>query len=120
MRVLGLLLLIMLSVGCVGTTAQRGADKDRSSALTYEWPNPFSAGTVISFELPDSCNVHAEIYSLKGEMIAALGDRQLGGGHIDLVWDGLTDADTLARPGVYSCRLYLCDSVVTRKVTIPK
>ncbi len=64
-------------------------------------PNPFTAGTVIAFELPEALPVTVQIYDITGRLIRTLAERAFMAGRHALSWDGTTAAGQRAATGVY-------------------
>jgi len=56
-------------------------------AFLSNYPNPFNARTVISYQLPLSGNVKLEVYNLLGGRVATLVDAHQGNGHKSVTWD---------------------------------
>ncbi|MFH1501565.1 MAG: FlgD immunoglobulin-like domain containing protein [Candidatus Eisenbacteria bacterium] len=68
-------------------------------------PNPFSAGTRLSFVLPSPSHASLELFDVAGRRVAVLADRVMGGGEHEVVWNGRdTDGNDCA-PGIYFARL---------------
>lgn len=69
-------------------------------------PNPASTTTRITFALSASTAVRLELYDLTGRLVRRLIDGAVmpAGPHA-VIWDGQTDADHLARSGLYLVRL---------------
>ena len=59
-----------------------------SVKLIQNYPNPFNPSTVIEIRLPDSGNVRLEVFSLTGQSVAVLADRQMPPGTHRFVFDG--------------------------------
>ncbi len=74
-------------------------------ALFQNYPNPFSAGTVIPYDVPSAMTVDLSVFSCDGALVARLcRGRQAGGRHAAL-WNGTRENGSPAAPGVYYCTL---------------
>lgn len=83
-------------------------------------PNPFNAGTEISFELMTESNVNLVIYNLLGESIKTLPDNSLAAGKHNITWNGL---DRFGRPvssGIYFYKLITPQSNLSNRMTVIK
>lgn len=77
---------------------------DTNNSL-MNFPNPFNPETEISFELDQQQNVMLSIYSIKGQHIVTLLNRNLPAGWQSFKWDG-NDADgRRVNSGIYLARL---------------
>lgn len=74
-------------------------------ALHQNQPNPFSARTVIRFELPVGAMVRLEVFDLQGRRLRVLADRYYGAGYHAVEWDKSTAAGSPVGPGVYLYRI---------------
>ena len=74
-------------------------------ALHANHPNPFNAGTVIPFELPEAGTVELTVANLLGQEVRKLvrGPRSAGAHRVR--WDGRTEEGQPAATGVYLVRL---------------
>jgi hypothetical protein len=87
-------------------------------AILQNYPNPFSAGTVIPYDLPASMTVDLSVFSCDGALVARLcGGRQTGGRHT-AVWNGTRENGSPAAPGVYYCTLKGDGMRVTKKIVL--
>jgi len=69
-------------------------------ALLGNYPNPFNASTVISYELAAASKVKLEVYNLVGEKVTTLVDEEQGAGHWSVAWEVSNHSS-----GVYFCKL---------------
>lgn len=91
------------------------------SALPQKWsllnnyPNPFNAGTVISYELASPGMITLEILNLRGQVMATLHQGRQNTGRYQVTWDGATAAS-----GIYFVRLQSPHGEQIRKMTLLK
>lgn len=74
-------------------------------------PNPFGEQTSITFLLPSSAEVSAEIYNAQGERVAVFPAARYGAGRNEIKWDASRFA-----AGVYFFRLQTAQGVATGKL----
>ena len=77
------------------------ADIIRSVHLFQNYPNPFNPETRIRFELPEKGRVKLHIYSVKGQLIRKLVEKDMTAGSHSVRWDGRDDSGRLVVSGVY-------------------
>jgi flagellar hook assembly protein FlgD len=68
------------------------------------YPNPFNAGTVISFNLPErlsNSNVQISIYDLQGRKVIQLFDAKLSTGNYFVRWNGNDSRGISTASGIY-------------------
>lgn len=76
-------------------------------------PTPFNARLTVTWELPRSADVHAEVFDVRGHSVARLARGLRPAGPVRLVWD---TAD--APSGTYLVRIAADDAVEIRKVVL--
>lgn len=92
-------------------TLQAPADVAAGEAipLTYGMrpatPNPFTAETTLSFDVPVACAVDLKVYDAGGRLVKALVDRTLPAGCHQVVWDATGEGGEAVPPGIYFGRL---------------
>ena len=91
---------------------------DRNTSLTVvrdeskheipkEWelgqnhPNPFNAGTVIDYQVPQTSHVSIEVYNLLGQRLRILVDQAMEPGSHHVNWNGMDDNGRIVGSGIY-------------------
>jgi hypothetical protein len=72
----------------------------QSYTLSQNFPNPFNPKTVISYQLPELCEVDLSIYNLSGQKMARLVSKKQSAGTYKIEWDASDFAS-----GMYMYRL---------------
>jgi hypothetical protein len=86
-------------VGVVGP--EPGSDSPQMLA----YPNPFSAATIISFELPQAAHLRLQIFEIGGRLVRTLVDQWSVAGRQEFAWDGRADDGTALGTGIYFARV---------------
>ncbi len=74
-------------------------------ALWQNTPNPFEAGTVIRFDLPEAAAVSLTVFDVNGRAVARLTDEEWRAGRHSVMWNGEDQAGNRVGPGVYFVRM---------------
>jgi len=74
-------------------------------ALLQNFPNPFTDGTSIRFDLPERSRVTLAVYDVMGREVASLVDEAIDPGRHVATWSGRTRAGGPAEAGVYFVRM---------------
>lgn len=69
--------------------------------LSQNFPNPFNAGTTITYEIPDEMTVTLTVYDIFGRTIKTLVAGFHRRGEYRVIWSGTTDQDRRVSSGVY-------------------
>jgi len=77
------------------------ADIVKAVHLFQNYPNPFNPETRIRFELPSRGRVKLCIYSVKGQLIRTLIEKDMTAGPHSVHWNGLDDSGQSVASGVY-------------------
>ncbi|MCC3155940.1 PIG-L family deacetylase [Hymenobacter sp. 15J16-1T3B] len=77
-------------------------------------PNPCTASSVLSYELPTAADVNLGLYDMQGRLIRTLVQAQQQAGHYE-VW---LDVNQFPATGVYLCRLQAGSVLRTQRVQI--
>jgi hypothetical protein len=96
------------------------ADVPREFALEQNVPNPFNAGTLVRFSLPEEGEASLEVYNILGQKIATLASGRLPGGDHEIQWNGRDDHGVALSSGLYMLRLASGGHVAHKKMVILK
>ncbi len=92
----------------VTTGAQDGPGAGSTPArprLVGSRPNPFATTTAIAYELPARGHLTLKIYSVTGELVRTVVDRECDRGRGAAGWDGTDDRGERVASGTYLCQL---------------
>ena len=80
-------------------------------------PDPFSAVTLIRFDLPEPAVVTLRIYDARGRAVRTLVDGAVkpAGTHM-VYWDGIAGSGRTVSPGVYFCRMEAGSRAATQRM----
>jgi hypothetical protein len=84
--------------------------------LVQSHPNPFSATTVIQYELSEVGPVRLQVYDTRGRLVRTLVNGVGQVGQFQVEWNGLDDVGQPIAPGFYFCRF--CSNGCTETVRI--
>lgn len=82
------------------------------------YPNPFNAGTVLTFELREPGNVSLVVYDVLGRQVARLVDGFQPSGLHEITWDGTDDNGATLGSGMYFYRIKAGSFSATKKMTL--
>lgn len=88
------------------------------SRLGRAWPNPFTANTVMSFELGRAERVSLDVFDLKGRLVRTLVNQDLTAGAYDMAWDGRDGRGQEVSAGIYFYRLKAGNLDQSRKIIL--
>ena len=74
-------------------------------ALSQNFPNPFTAGTTLRFDLPELSRVTLVIYDVSGREVDRLVDGVIDPGRHVATWSGRNQAGRPAEAGLYFVRM---------------
>ena len=97
---------------------EAAVDSIGAVVLRQNVPNPFSAATAISFDLPSRMRVDLGVYDVLGRRVASLIGGEIGPGEIAYRWDGVGSGGRRLASGVYFLRLRAGAAEQVRKVVI--
>ncbi|MCB9058519.1 MAG: T9SS type A sorting domain-containing protein [Calditrichae bacterium] len=84
----------------INTSSTANSDKNHE---VFIYPNPFNAGTTISFDIREAGNLNIYVYNIHGQLIKILyKNNSTGSG--SLFWDGKNDFGSIVPSGVYYIR----------------
>ncbi|MBN1465941.1 T9SS type A sorting domain-containing protein [candidate division KSB1 bacterium] len=83
-------------------------------------PNPFNAGTDISYDLRTGGDVRLAIYDQSGRLVRQLVAEEQKAGRHRVAWDGANSAGLTQPSGIYCARLSCKDETQTIKMTLLK
>ncbi|MDO9390237.1 MAG: S8 family serine peptidase [bacterium] len=89
-------------------------------ALFQNNPNPFGAGTTISYQLPAENRVALKVYNVAGQLVRTLVNSKQPAGSYSVKWDGRDDGRRQLAAGVYLYRLEAGESRFTKKLVMIK
>ena len=105
------------SLGVVQTGVADGRPEFKGRLLLPNAPNPFTASTVIRFQVPEASKVELAIFDLAGRRVRTLAGEPFEAGDHALVWDGRDDAGRLVPAGIYFTRVAVGRAVEARRIT---
>jgi FlgD Ig-like domain/Domain of unknown function (DUF5122) beta-propeller len=88
--------------------------------LLQNQPNPFNAGTLIKYEIPEAGRVSIKIYNLAGQEILEIMNAVQPPGRYQINWNGRDNAGRLVPSGIYVYKLLANGFEETRKMTFMK
>jgi len=89
-------------------------------ALFQNNPNPFGAGTTISYQLPAETRVALKVYNVAGQLVRTLVNSKQPAGAYAVKWDGRDDGNRKLAAGVYLYRLEAGEARFTKKLVLIK
>ena len=99
----------------------RGGDGkagDGKAESLINFPNPFSAETVIQYDLAQASHVNLRIYDLTGGLVTELVDETTTTGRHAATWDGRDRSGQIVAPGVYIARIQSGPTASNRLMTL--
>ena len=84
------------------------------------YPNPFNAGTVLSFDVPVDGQARLEIFNTLGQQVALLLDDHLTAGHHQIVWNARDDFGGEVGTGIYFAKLTTGEQLISRKILLSR
>ncbi len=80
------------------------------------YPNPFSNRVTISFSLSNLEKIKLEVFSITGQRIKTLANKQLSPGNYNFFWDASKKDGGSLKDGVYFIRLQYGEQVIVKKI----
>ena len=87
-------------MGALSTVDDNNITADKFE-LKGNYPNPFNPTTKIRFSNDRSSNVKVTVYSLKGEKVATIMNKQVNAGTYDVSWNGKSTNGKVVPSGMY-------------------
>lgn len=103
--------------GVQSGVADRGSPAPQALRNT---PNPFAAGTTISFVLPAPGDVAVLVYDLQGRLIRRVATERMAAGAQSVSWDGLDATGQPAAAGVYFYSIQTERGVESRRMVLAR
>ena len=75
-----------------------------SFELNQNYPNPFNPSTVITYQLPVSCDVTLKIYDILGNEVSTLVNEEKSAGNYDVEFNP-SSINHHSSSGIYFCHL---------------
>ena len=94
--------------------------KSDGTVLGRNYPNPFSAETVIPLNLQNATDIKLNIYDQAGRRVAKVADGYYAAGKHEFIWNGTFSSGQKASTGVYFCVLTSKMGKETLKMTVIK
>jgi hypothetical protein len=76
-----------------------------TTPLMAAYPNPFTSGTVIAFDLPKTGPVTLDVFDVRGRRVRRLVGENRAAGPQEVAWNGEDEAGQPAASGIYMVRL---------------
>jgi hypothetical protein len=102
------------------TDAIGDEDLPYAFGIDQNYPNPFNARTTIAFELGSRSDVNVAVYSITGEMVATLAEREYDAGSHFISWDGTDAYGNTVSSGIYFYKIEAGNYTQTRKMLLMK
>ncbi len=97
---------ILKTTGYYIPDGAKGLDESYDDIIVHQnFPNPFNAGTRISFTLAKAAKVKVEIYNILGQKVLELFDGYKPAGLVVLDWDGRSVQGNSVTSGIYYFRI---------------
>jgi hypothetical protein len=88
--------------------------------VSQNYPNPFNPVTTIAYSLLKRSHVKIEVFSVLGQRVKTLVDRDESAGSYAITWDGRSENGKMISTGVYFYRFQADDFVETKKMLLLK
>jgi flagellar hook assembly protein FlgD len=95
---------VVTLIGEISDSAGSGKEPEydlEKFSLFQNYPNPFNHRTDFYYHLPESGRVQISIYSLSGEKVKSLLDRDMDAGLHAILWDGTNEQNQVVSSGIY-------------------
>jgi len=106
-------------VGTTTAVTETDAPPPANFAFRQNYPNPFTAGTGISFTVfQPQADLSVRIYDITGSLIRTLWEGPAAAGEFHLSWDSRDATGARVAAGVYFCRLATMNLTAVRKMML--
>lgn len=82
------------------------------------FPNPFSAGATVSYQLPRETDVEVCVYAPTGQLVRVVERAHREAGSHTATWDGLNEQGHIVGSGVYFIRISTPEEEALRRVVV--
>lgn len=86
--------------------------------LYQNYPNPFNPSTIIKYKINTTSKVKLEIFSVNGENIKTLIDKEMNPGTYSIEWSGDNDKNEGVSAGVYLYRIQVNNQQAVKKMIL--
>ncbi len=98
------------------TAIEAKSQLHRTFQLAQNYPNPFSSGTAISYNLEKNSDVKVTIYDVLGRVVRDYTMGYQGTGVHGIIWNGRNNLGEKVTPGVYFYRLQANGKAIVKKM----
>jgi hypothetical protein len=95
-----------------------GIDEDNETADFQIGPNPFSFGTIFSFNLVSIKNISMEVRDTQGQLLCKIDSRNFSLGKNEIHWLAKSSSGGHIRPGIYFVSLVSDKGSETKRIVI--
>ncbi len=88
--------------------------------LNQNFPNPFSAHTLINYSLAKKGTARISIYNIRGQMVRSFSNEAQKSGKYQVTWDGRDKNKLACSSGIYFCCLETQGQRITKKMLLLK
>ena len=86
--------------------------------LNQNYPNPFNPSTIISFEIPEACDVQFYVYNSLGQEVKQIMSGFYAAGRYSVIWNATDKWEQPVRNGMYLALLRAGEFTKTIKMTL--
>jgi hypothetical protein len=98
--------------------ADHTGEKTAKIVAITNTPNPFSASTAITFDLPAASRIRIAIYDVTGKLVSTIADEHFEAGPQVVRWNARADRGETVGSGIYFVRLFGDGLVQTSKMVL--
>jgi len=108
------------SVTVTTTSVEENEGGNLDYRLEQNYPNPFNPSTTIQYSLLKATHLKLTIYSLLGQKIITLVNKEQNAGQYRVIWKGVNNFGQHVVSGVYICRFETAEYTSSRKLLLLK